>query len=134
MGGEKSPPIRFLRIMAADDILERLPAKTPNWSVGVVSIVIAVGSMFLAIYSMTRPEVHDFLQSRSTQEVAEQTFHESMVGGMMKLIVENQKSIGTLSQSIQDMERINEKNRLDITDLQKKLSDCQTGLSKNKGY
>lgn len=111
-------------------ILKDLPAKTPTWAVGFISVIVAVSVSLVTFYTTARSEVQTYLKEREVRVKDETTLNQKMVESVLNLVQANNQQISTLSASLYAAERANEKNTDEIRQIRDKLGNCERNCQK----
>jgi len=124
-----------------EDILDKVPKKTPPWAVGIVTIIITVATSLITIYVLSRDDVHQVIgwaqtyqQEKTAQdhETYSSTLNRilSLVDTNSTQIVELSKSLGlTQQQNIVLTARVEELERK-ASLIAQELKICETARDK----
>lgn len=81
----------------AQDILDKIPKKTPSWAVGVVSIIISIAALITVVYTTVRPEVQQTLSASIGKESKELDIKKDVFNTLLNLAANNAKQIADLN-------------------------------------
>lgn len=129
-----------------EDILDKLPKKTPLWAVGLVSLIVAVSASFLTLYVVARPEIQQYMVTAATKVTAENARQDSeanvkneLVASILGIVKSNSDQITNLSLALQVAQTANYKlsDRVsaierDLAVTQASLTTCEANLKKCK--
>lgn len=120
-------------------ILKKLPKNAPTWSVGIVSIIVAITSAFIAIYALTQTQIKDYVQNQHEIATTKAKADDTVTQAMLALITRNSEQITSLTDSLQITAKQNMSLNERITELEKrvaettlKLADCSALLEQYK--
>lgn len=109
----------------AENLLKKLPPRTPLWAVGVVTIIVSAAVSLGVLYTVGRGEIKDYMSNSfsitSRRLDAENTACNSILGLVQtgaQQVTELMQQNGKLNERITNLER-------DLVDTKVKLDDCR---------
>lgn len=121
------------------DLLDKLSKRTPQWAVGVVSILVAISATFVAVYSTSKDEIVQAIAVKEKVSTKEYEERDRIVGTILELVNVNSNQITNLSVALQKTQEQNIvlTNRISVIELELSKSNtnlkvCETELAKCK--
>lgn len=91
-------------VKTPDELLDKLPKKTPKWAVGVVTILVAISTSLLAMYIFAKDDVHQVIQwaeaHHDTRVSLEAKDYSDTLGRVLTLLDVNSTQIIELSKTL----------------------------------
>lgn len=120
-----------------DELLDKLPKKTPKWAVGVVTILVAISTSCLAMYIFAKEDVQQVIQwaetSYDTKATIEAKNYSDTLGRVFTLLDINSTQIIELSKMLGVTQQQNHMLNLRVDDMErrieavtKELKSCET--------
>ncbi len=115
-----------------DELLDKLPKKTPKWAVGVVTVLVAISTSFLAIYIFAKEDIHQTIQwTQETQTArmsAEAKDYSDTLGRVLVLLDINSNQIVELSKALSAAQQQNQFLSQRVDSLEKKVDELSKDL------
>ena len=122
-----------------EDMLTKIPKNTPPWAVGIVSVVVSVGMVFICLYLTSRTEIQAFANSSIKKGEVEADLERAATTSMINLVHENSEQITQLSgvlfktqnENIELTRRVASIER-DLAVASERMTACEERLAKCK--
>lgn len=111
-------------------ILKSLPPKTPQWAVGLISIIVSTSFCLIIFYTTVRSEVQSYMKEREVTTTTEVTLNQKMTESILNLVSANNQQISNLSASLYAAQRDAERQALEIENIREKLGNCEKNCIK----
>ena len=127
-----------------EDILAKLPKKTPQWAIGVVAILVAIVTAFSTVYLLSRDDIRQYVgwyqEHRSKTEAGLEARYTMTLNAVLSLVDTNSKQITELSKSLGVAQQQNSALAERVSQLEKNLAmatmnlqTCETKLTICRG-
>jgi len=126
-------------VASPEDMLGKIPKNTPPWAVGIVSVVVSVGMVFICLYLTSRTEIQAFANSSIKKVEADADLERAATTSMINLVHENSEQITQLSgvlfktqnENIELTRRVTLIER-DLAVANERMASCEERLAKCK--
>lgn len=116
-------------IAKPEDILEKLPKKTPVWAVGGVSLVVSLTVSFVVLYVTARPEVQQFLTSSQEERRVKTNAELATIASILDLVKTSSLQIANMSAALNSAQEQNFRLSERVATIEKDLALTQGSLS-----
>jgi uncharacterized protein YoxC len=116
-----------------DELLDKLPKKTPKWAVGIVTILVAISTSFLAIYIFAKEDIHQTIQWAQETQTArlstEAKDYSDTLGRVLVLLDINSNQIVELSKALSIAQQQNQFLAQRVDNLEQKVDKLNKDLN-----
>jgi len=115
-----------------DELLDKLPKKTPKWAIGVVTVIVAISMSLLSIYIFCKEDVRQVIQwaeqTHTTQMSVEAKDYSDTLGRVLVLLDINSNQIVELSKALSAAQQQNQFLSQRVDSLEKKVDELSKDL------
>lgn len=114
---------------APEDILAKLPKKTPVWAIGLVSLVVSLTVSFVVLYVTARPEVQQYLSSAQEDRKVKTNAELATVASILDLVKTSALQIANMSAALNSAQEQNFRLSERVAAIEKELASTQGSLT-----
>ena len=116
-----------------DELLDKLPKKTPKWAVGIVAVLVTISTSFLALYIFAKEDIHQTIQWAQEIQTArlstEAKDYSDTLGRVLVLLDINSNQIIELSKALSIAQQQNQFLGQRVDNLEQKVDKLTKDLN-----